>query len=733
MSAERLPDPGMGRQPNSTGSLPPINLPSMNSVNRPLQPNGPARATRALPPLDADAAQQPAAHSGHYAQPYPPDSSPSVGASTSARSRTTHPAAMHARSQARTVASPPPKTWGPHEMPPPIGVHELIGELLGQNSLLEARLTSTTSDSPEARAPPVKLCDVCDETDDEPRRRAVFYCEDCRRLGFPHEFCEPCWTDEHRSKRTRDHRRAPLPLVSHHTIVGQHTSTSSTASISDPAPATQNAIDVRALLTLQQHVLQLLQHIAPKQAQHCGSQTTEGDFSTPRGQASSSVATAVPAAASDSRATRDLEVTEYIARVELTNTALRELLTLSLRHERFYVVVAQILRPSPLPSMSGTTTIVRPELHSAGVQATPTHGRQRTTSQAEDLVVFVHGEKHLPGQPQMLLVKFASGAEDWVEAAAVQHHEEVRLYLHRKFTPEPGRHSRVLHSAEGYYEDAVQERVLGDTERLELQAQLASLKRLGTAGSAATASRGSMLGDDPLPPPPPDARLDGDASPVNDDELGDTEAEDNEGTAGDDAAPIEGDDESPSAPPKSDSKVSFEENASAEDEQVVRKYEQRVRALEERQQQVRRMREEQEQRLKQLRERQQVKDEAGRQRVHTEYEAQQAALQREQPDVQHPLYQTNDRHAALLLHKLNEEIAQAEKERAYRNEYRSLRQRKASRPDEGLDGLTRPADAETPGPDAGLSSNEASPNSTTATPQPGVGVTALDNPEHNDE
>eukprot|EP00672_Neobodo_designis_P016797 CAMPEP_0174838478 /NCGR_PEP_ID=MMETSP1114-20130205/7424_1 /TAXON_ID=312471 /ORGANISM="Neobodo designis, Strain CCAP 1951/1" /LENGTH=338 /DNA_ID=CAMNT_0016072577 /DNA_START=21 /DNA_END=1034 /DNA_ORIENTATION=- len=111
------------------------------------------------------------------------------------------------------------------------------------------------------------------------------------------------------------------------------------------------------------------------------------------------------------------------------------------------------------------------------------------------------------------------------------------------------------------------------------------------------------------------------------------------------------------------------DEASAADQDVVRKYEQRVKLIEERQRQVRQMREEQEAKLRQLREQQKAKDEADRQRIHAEYEESQDALAKEQPDVAHPLYLTNDRHAALLLHKLNAEIAQAERERAARDEY----------------------------------------------------------------
>jgi len=105
-----------------------------------------------------------------------------------------------------------------------------------------------------------------------------------------------------------------------------------------------------------------------------------------------------------------------------------------------------------------------------------------------------------------------------------------------------------------------------------------------------------------------------------------------------------------------------------------------VKLIEERQRHVRQMREEQEERLRQLREQQRAKDEGDRKLIHEEYEQSQEDLKREQPDVAHPLYLTNDRHAALLLHKLNAEIAQAERERAGRDEYRRRKQEKQKQP-----------------------------------------------------
>ncbi|CUI14747.1 Hypothetical protein, putative [Bodo saltans] len=104
----------------------------------------------------------------------------------------------------------------------------------------------------------------------------------------------------------------------------------------------------------------------------------------------------------------------------------------------------------------------------------------------EDAVELVHGEKHLPDQPQMLLVRWRHGGlESWIPAYEVAHCGAVIAYL--------SRYDKTLVQNEGEDQQggtddatgsALQNRhssPLAESERSKFAEELAALKRTGTA------------------------------------------------------------------------------------------------------------------------------------------------------------------------------------------------------------------------------------------------------------
>jgi hypothetical protein len=142
-------------------------------------------------------------------------------------------------------------------------------------------------------------------------------------MGFPSELCEECWADEHRSRRTREHARVPLPLV---------------ATADTSIGVSRTAIDARAVLNLQQQVLNLLLHVMPNPRSNCGTQTAALESN----HDSSSTAAAW---AGRRNALHDAETAETAARLRLEADAHAALLLQALQHRNLTVSEVHIMRP----------------------------------------------------------------------------------------------------------------------------------------------------------------------------------------------------------------------------------------------------------------------------------------------------------------------------------------------------------------------------------------------------
>ena len=627
----------------------------------------------------------------------------------------------------KDLGSSPPDSRNPPVAVPGAGsdVHILIDELMSQNHLLDQQLSSITAASGSVihgslAAPPqpprivyCELCDVDQATDGSAHqhaaadgrtgaKRAVFLCQECQQLGLPCELCESCWADEHRSRRTRDHHRVPLPIVVRTEVATQEASTTASAAI----------VDCRAVLMLQQQMLHVLRHVAPRTTVGVASQTDE---STATGAMPLALGTqplaSPPAAAAVQMGPEEagidhlvllllhLQLQEAEQRSQMVSDC--DACSAASVYTLFRHIALENAILTKLPSVRHS-----PADH-PGNQYAAREPAPATPAVPLDYVEVVYGEKHLPGQHHMLLVKLRGGAEEWVEAAVVHDCIEVQRYLMRKMTPDPSRAIATPFSPAAGEGVATGSSVLGRTEREELQRQLAQLQRIGTA----TASRGSLCGD--LGPEPPHAPAEdddddeGSQSPGSQSPTKPSPPRKHAPTNSDERAALvlRRSPEQPmpagahsssvarSAPqprvaietaPLRDAAVAEEEKAHlAAEDAVVQNFEARVKALEERHNKVRLMREEQERRLTELKARQHLNTEDDRQRVHLEYELNKDVLSREQPEVQHPLYLTADRHAALLLHKLHLEIEQAEKDRQFRQEYRRQRKELVTRGQHG--------------------------------------------------
>jgi hypothetical protein len=542
-------------------------------------------------------------------------------------------------------------------------VHDLISELMHQNHVLDQQLSSRNVNGNNV------LCAVCDE---EPKQRAVYICNECRVQGDAFQFCPTCWNDEHRSRRTRHHRRAPIPVVG--------------SALSDTA---ENAsiVDARAVLMIQQQMLQLLKHFSPKPSCSSAVQTDVSGESTSR-----SVVAHGPTAAELKKVEVELEkrsrelqdqrhfVHQYSREASLNyqlSIEMEERLCIVLEEQQSYteLVFTHIeLLAFSIAAQYSQFAFADGDRPTSAVLAADFEVVEGTGE-----VEAVLGEKQLPGQPRMLLIKWRSHEdEEWVAEDALPAEPIVVAYLRRQsfrdtFPSRP--QSQLDRTALSNNSDGAPS-PLQEAERAELNRQLASLKRVGTAPSR----DGTEYRRDQTP------ALDGRTSvpslaepaaiaepaaavPIR---LGHSFGATPGRSPNIEVRRIESVSPDPDVipMPPSEDQVPHDLQASPGLEDEVDAAAERIRQLEAQHRAIKLQREEHERELQRLKEKQQLRDQEQRKRVHKEYEAQQNLLQEEQPHLNHPLTSTNDRHAALLLHKLQEEIALAEKEREIYNEYR---------------------------------------------------------------
>ena len=502
-------------------------------------------------------------------------------------------------------------------------IHDLIGELMHQNHVLDQQLSVR-------RQRQQLFCGACDE---EPRQRAVYVCEECRLAGDPYQLCTTCWADEHRSRRTRHHRRAPVPVVGG---PGEEEEDSS-------------SVDARAVLMIQQQMLQLLQNLSPRP---CSSTYAQTDDS-----ASQTGMTYPPPTTSPDHLAREVETLRHSLRASQTEAHVNYIM-LAESDERLAVVLEEQSAVSDL-ILTATDLLALMAISQYTTDGEPIEtGEEEAEEENVPPVEMVLGEKHLPNQPRMLLVRWVgSDEEEWVAEDQLYPSPVVAQYLRRHSFRDTLSRPGTDTFGEHKRRDGGQS-PLGESERTELARQLAQLKRVGTAPTSRDSVRPGTSGNDLLPegsgnmvvtriesvspdmdviPPPPAKELvphDLQASPV-------AGMEDTDG-----GSPSE-----------------------------------RIRILEQRHREIKEKRRQHEEELRLLREKQLLRDEAQRSRVHREYEQNERLLEEEQPHLNHPLNSTNDRHAALLLHKLHEEIENAERERELYNDFKNYNsKRKTEQP-----------------------------------------------------
>ena len=537
------------------------------------------------------------------------------------------------------------------------------------------------------------LCSFCEDI--LHAGRAVAICEECNSDGGPIWFCEECWRNEHSSKKTRHHKRKPVPTSALPTKVLPPVQ--SFPGLSD---------DARALIMLQQQTLQLLAlHQMNGSKLPLQPDTSAVSTQTPPQPQLTNHAVQTyddqrnaffsEAVFQLNEIREQLEAEVHHSNTLIDGTRLQLLESLELKHRaeveaqywkrlvglRRPPEVLVVFHPSAVPRAYSSlprqhaheddyAKIILQAQHAAPQKlAQPPEKKYRnatcdravqtevlmvpSTTQTEasaptkrfdggvlpryaiDAVEVVHGEKHLPGQPQMLLVRWVGGEEDWVPAHEVAHCAAVVAYLSRYDKS----YSNLDDSISG--QDLRVGSPLGDTERNSLIAQLAQLKRMATAN----------------------ASRDGDREPRIVTFLEQAlhiapQAQQHQQTSGV-QPPL-----SPSSKPKESDAVEIEsadnDDSAAEDE-LMKKYDERLRALEIKYRDGRKNREEYERRIAELRVKQQLIDENKRKDVHREYERKRKELELEQPQLNHPLSSTTDRHAALILHELQEEVQVAER------------------------------------------------------------------------
>ena len=568
---------------------------------------------------------------------------------------------------------------------------------------MERRSTSTSgtvggvSDSSSVTEPPTLLhdtdvtnggvkqpsghCAVCDVN-----TTAIWYCAECRQKGEPEMFCDVCWAAEHSSRKTRHHTKVPLLLAT------------------DDNPST-------GLVALHQQLLAILQprrvkpnvtnsttQTKPPHPHNTGVQTADDHRSPFFSDAMlelQDVREQLEAEVFHSQSMIDTVRLQLLESVELKHRAEIETLfwrrlaairrppqvVLIVTHqppqqqqqqqnnsnneeerpEDIYrgvpvVRVAERVHKSRSSAFDSSPKLRRNATCNQGVQASrPSNAAVSTQTDEQpppkvstgrgfnpryppDAVLVVHGEKHLPGQSQMLLVQWRNGAESWIPAVEVAHCDVVVAYM--------SKYDRTgLYSAEGL-SGAFAGSPLNDEERQEVIRQLAGLKRIATTGGGSrdspkqgggSAFQLMMAPVDEVLPLPPRGR--GGAT----------------GGGGDVAQPLDADGEEYSSVPPEEGPVALVRPDS--DERILRFYEEKLRVFEARHNQAKKARDEAQDRVKRLGEKQQMLDCKKRAQLHAEYEARVPQLIEQQPEVNHPLYRTNERHAALVLQKIHEEMS----------------------------------------------------------------------------
>lgn len=502
-------------------------------------------------------------------------------------------------------------------------------------------------------------------------------------------------------------RASPMPTTTMMTDAGgmtdssQRSSSAATTAAVPNSPSAQDAIQAvnatmstihpdqplsaRSLLAVQQQMLRLLASLAPAPQTSTAVQTAPviTHAESDAGDVVSVLRRAmVEAVEEKARAEIRIEAVECLADVRVAfahaHTVLVALPTAPLGARtsgRFATTLLSVAAPAAeqVPASQAAVTFAA----DIGVQVprTPSDprllqpGRVHRMYLPRDAVVVVHGEKHLPDQPQMLLVQLRGEPQEvWVPIDSVAHCDSVVAYLAAQERYQPTT-SPTPTGAPGGNGNRVGS-PLGETEREELAQQLAALRRLRTAHG----SRESLTSAGGNQPHARDARRGGGASAGSPPLAGSSLMMLPDAYQDIPEAQIELlHDVLPPAPADGeaidpDLQPSPMEDTSPE-ELLARQYELRLAALEMQHAAVRRERLEQEERVRALKARRQLDTTLQRAQVHAEYDARMPELREKQPWVEHPLQQTNDRQAALLLDKLHEEISNAERERRIFDEY----------------------------------------------------------------
>ena len=562
----------------------------------------------------------------------------------------------------------------------------------------------------------------CCACDGEAKNQASWSCEDCKQADPRFcVFCNACWATEHSSRRSRTHRRARIVVVlpAMESVIGPELRSGIPIDLSQLSP------EAKAFILLQQQMLTILnknappaptpaqtmamacQTLPPPEMTHRHAQTIDD----PRSPFFSDALLELQ----DIR--EQLEAEVYHSQQVIDTVRLQMMEALELKHraevETLYwrkivnfrrppqVVVIysnqpmpsllqniprqfsyaqspaaiapppppQVVEPAVVPIRSRRSATcnqsiqcnIRPSAQEGETQtetpsATPPKkkdGLAAVPRYAADAVDLVYGEKHLPDQPQMLLVRWQGGSESWIPAYEVSHCEAVVAYL--------SRYDRSVVES-----PMVGERIgspLDDDERNEVMRQLAMLQRIGTANGSrdshsaglanAAFAAGKLLQYGVLPPAFQPAAV----IPVDDEALPLPPPSASAANDDDDESPIVERRQRPAALPSSD-------------EALLRQYEDKLRQFEERHLAIRKSREDASERMKKLSEKQQLLDKSKREKVNVEYESQAPVLAVMQPDLPHPLYSTNDRHAALVLQKLQEEVQKVESQHVTAAQYR---------------------------------------------------------------
>lgn len=525
------------------------------------------------------------------------------------------------------------------------------------------------------------LCSACNP---DSRNAATSYCEDCRRVGEACWLCDGCWTNEHSSRKTRDHRRGPVPIPQSNDKYGAFQNDL-------PFQLGNLSLEARAYFMMQQQIIRNL--TVPNVSQQAlkvdhsvqTMETIQGPHFAEAMSELKDVKEQLEAEVYHSQTLIDstrlqlLEALELRFRAEVESQYYRRLISIK-RPPEIVVVVQPFTVPeayAALPRQKAGSGVVTPQpvavdsavavkrrknaTDSRGVQCNPiiVHAYVQTVMEeqlppktdkdgvqpryAANAVEVVHGEKHLPEQPQMLLVQWrGSQEESWVPAYEVAHCTAVVAYLSRYDKSwGPSIYDALDSPLQGMRSP------LNESERTELSRQLAAIQRVATG--TANGSRDGQLLDVAQQHrksssqvtflPRPGSMLPAGFQPIQ--EL----------AASDDLAltPEAATDEEP-APPTPSAK---------EDLLLIQQYETRLRELEAKQKDLREARDAQEARVTDLRAQQRAESDRKRAAAHQAFEAR----ARNQPEVQDPLQATNERHAALALRELQQEVNDEETHR----------------------------------------------------------------------